>query len=54
MIGADGGNWIAGYSYDITMNKLRDISKGSHEIAVRYLIPLPEPPLQKAKHPRWL
>lgn len=54
MLGAQKPNWVAGYSYDMTLNKLRTISKGSHEIVFRYLIPLPEPPVQKAKHPRWL
>jgi len=55
MLGAERpGVWVAGYSYDMTLNKLRSISKGSHEIVLRYMIPLPEPPVQKAKHPRWL
>lgn len=43
-----------GYSYDLTLNKLRDISKGSHEIVIRYVKLIPPPPLQKSKHPRWL
>lgn len=45
---------VIGYSYDLTLNKLRDISKGSHEFVLRYLKTLPPPPVQKAKHPRWL
>lgn len=43
-----------GYSYDITMNKLAGISKGSHEILIKYCYYLPPPPIQKSKHPRWL
>lgn len=43
-----------GYSYDITMNKLSSISKGSHEILLKYCYYLPPPPIQKSKHPRWL
>jgi type IX secretion system PorP/SprF family membrane protein len=43
-----------GYSYDITMNKLSNISKGSHEIVLKYVKQIPPPPVQKAKHPRWL
>lgn len=45
---------LFGYSYDMTLNRLRDISKGSHEIAVRFIKLIPPPPVQKAKHPRWL
>jgi len=45
---------LIGYSYDLTLNKLRDISKGSHEIALRFIKLIPPPPVQKAKHPRWL
>lgn len=43
-----------GYSYDITVNKLASISRGSHELLVKYCIYLPEPKIQKARHPRWL
>lgn len=43
-----------GYSYDLTLNKLRDISQGSHEIVLKYVYMLPPPPVQKSKHPRWL
>lgn len=46
--------FVIGYSYDLTLNKLRDISKGSHEFVLRYIKLLPPPPVQKAKHPRWL
>lgn len=43
-----------GYSYDITMNKLAGISRGSHEILMKYCFYIPPPPIQKSKHPRWL
>jgi type IX secretion system PorP/SprF family membrane protein len=43
-----------GYSYDITLNKLSSISRGSHEMFVKYCIYIPPPPLQKTHHPRWL
>ncbi len=47
-------NMTIGYSYDITINKLAGISKGSHEIMLKYCYFLPPPPIQKSKHPRWL
>lgn len=43
-----------GYSYDITMNKLASVSRGSHEVLLKYCFYLPPPPIQKSKHPRWL
>jgi type IX secretion system PorP/SprF family membrane protein len=43
-----------GYSYDITMNKLAGVSRGSHEILLKYCFYLPPPPIEKSKHPRWL
>lgn len=54
MLGYIKGPLTIGYSYDMTMNKLKDISKGSHEVVLRYVKMLPPPPVQKAKHPRWL
>ena len=54
MLGYVQGPLTVGYSYDITLNKLRDISKGSHEFVLRYVKLIPPPPVQKAKHPRWL
>lgn len=47
-------NMTVGYSYDITMNKLSSVSRGSHEILLKYCYLLPPPPVQKSKHPRWL
>jgi type IX secretion system PorP/SprF family membrane protein len=43
-----------GYSYDLTINKLASVSRGTHELFVKYCILLPPPPIQKARHPRWL
>lgn len=43
-----------GYSYDITINKLASISRGSHELLVKYCMYLPLPKITKSKHPRWL
>ncbi|NBR14205.1 MAG: type IX secretion system membrane protein PorP/SprF, partial [Crocinitomicaceae bacterium] len=43
-----------GYSYDLTINKLSSISRGSHELVVKYCYYLPPPPKQRARHPRWL
>lgn len=55
-IGSGGGgpDFIVGYSYDITINKLSSISWGSHEILLKYCYPLPPIPITKSKHPRWL
>lgn len=47
-------NMTVGYSYDITTNKLASVSRGSHEIMVKYCYFLPPPPVTKAAHPRWL
>jgi len=48
-------NLTVGYSYDLTLfNKLASISRGSHELLVRYCYNIPEPPKQNARHPRWL
>jgi type IX secretion system PorP/SprF family membrane protein len=43
-----------GYSYDISVNKLSNISTGSHEMFVKYCYFLPPVPISKSKHPRWL
>lgn len=47
-------NLTIGYSYDISINRLSNISKGTHEIMVKYCYYLPPVPIQKSKHPRWL
>ena len=47
-------NLTVGYSYDISVNKLSSVSRGSHEIMVKYCHFLPPVPIQKSKHPRWL
>jgi len=47
-------NFTIGYSYDITTNKLSNVSRGSHEILLRYCYYLPIPPLEISRHPRWL
>ena len=47
-------SFLVGYSYDITINKLASISRGSHEIMMRYCYYLPPIPIQTSKHPRWL
>lgn len=54
MLGYESGKFGLGYSYDLTLNKLRTISKGSHEVFLKYIYMIPEPPVQKSKHPRWL
>ena len=48
------GYFTIGYSYDITTNKLASISKGSHEILLKYCYMIPPPPVHKAKNVRWL
>lgn len=47
-------NFTVGYSYDITTNKLSNVSRGSHEILLRYVYYLPIPPIEISRHPRWL
>jgi len=47
-------NFTCGYSYDITINKLSSISRGSHEFFVRYCYYLKNPPKTYSTHPRWL
>ena len=43
-----------GYSYDLTLNKLSSISRGSHELLVKYCMFLKDKPVPSARHPRWL
>lgn len=47
-------NFTVGYSYDLTINKLSSISRGSHEFFVKYCYYLPMPPKTYSTHPRWL
>lgn len=47
-------NFTVGYSYDVTTNKLASVSRGSHEILLKYCYFLPPPPVTKSNHPRWL
>jgi type IX secretion system PorP/SprF family membrane protein len=47
-------NMTVGYSYDVTTNKLASVSRGSHEIVLKYCYFLPPPPVTKSNHPRWL
>jgi len=43
----------AGYSYDLTIGKISNISNGTHEIALKYCF-VPILKITKHKHPRWL
>ena len=54
VLSTDKINFNVGYSYDININKLASISRGSHEMFVKYCYQLPPPPKTKARHPRWL
>jgi type IX secretion system PorP/SprF family membrane protein len=47
-------NMTIGYSYDLTTNKLASVSRGSHEILLKYCFYLPTPPISRSNHPRWL
>lgn len=47
-------NFTVGYSYDLTVNRLSSISRGTHELMVKYCYFIPPPPVHKSKHPRWL
>jgi type IX secretion system PorP/SprF family membrane protein len=46
--------FTVGYSYDITINKLSSVSRGSHEILFKYCFNLPEPKSSYSRNPRWL
>jgi type IX secretion system PorP/SprF family membrane protein len=48
------GSYVIGYSYDLTLNQLSSVSRGTHELLVKYCYFIPPPPIQKSKHPRWL
>jgi type IX secretion system PorP/SprF family membrane protein len=47
-------NFTLGYSYDLTINGLSPVSNGTHELVARYRYVIPDPPLERTKHPRWL
>lgn len=47
-------DFTVGYSYDLTLNKLSSVSRGSHEILLKYCYYLPIPPISVTRHPRWL
>ena len=44
-------NLSIGYSYDVTTNKLASVSRGSHEILLKFCFYLPPPPITKSNHP---
>jgi len=46
--------FLIGYSYDLTLNKLSSISRGSHEVVLKYCYYLPVPPRTVTLHPRYL
>lgn len=47
-------NFTVGYSYDLTINKLASVSRGSHEIVLKYCYNFPEPPVRVSRNPRFL
>ncbi len=47
-------NFTIGYSYDLTTNKLAKVSRGSHEILLKYLFLPPRKTMKYYKHPKWL
>jgi hypothetical protein len=47
-------NLTIGYSYDITLSKLSSVSRGSHEVLLKYCYYLPTPPVTVSRNPRWL
>lgn len=57
LIGYVKGPLQVGYAYDITLSNLQSVSNGTHEIMVKYCIPIvtkdPPPPIIRLT-PRWL
>ena len=54
MLGGSMNNFTVGYSYDITINKIASVSRGTHELMVKYCYKIPPPIKTPSKHPRWL
>lgn len=54
MAGMNYNAFTFGYSYDITINRIANISAGSHELFVKYCYPLPPIPITKSRNPRYL
>lgn len=54
MLGGTMNNFTVGYSYDLTVNKLSTVSRGTHEILLKYCYYLPPLVKTPSKHPRWL
>jgi len=54
MAGMNWNSFTFGYSYDITVNRISNISAGSHELLFRYCYPLPPLPITKSRNPRYL
>ena len=46
--------FTVGYSYDITVNKLVSVSRGSHEIVLKYCYSIKSPKLTISRNPRFL
>ena len=44
IVGYERGQLQVGYSYDITLSKIRKVSDGTHEIFVKYCFPISFPP----------
>lgn len=44
LVGYERGQLQVGYSYDITLNKIRQVSDGTHEVFLKYCIPITFPP----------
>lgn len=54
MAGIELNGLMVGYSYDITTSQLSTVSRGSHEILMKYCHFLPPPPITKSRNPRYL
>jgi type IX secretion system PorP/SprF family membrane protein len=54
MVGGTYNRFKLGYSYDLTLNQLSGISRGSHEIMIGYCYYLPPIPRVKTKNVRYL